>query len=161
MKKRILALLCAATLSIGLLTGCGGSSSKPEEKAGETETITVAASAVPHADILNEAAMPAPEKYDINRYTREVFRMFDNEKTRKVTLVCDNSVMKGIIDQFGTDVIIKHKDKNHFIAKVRACTSPTFYGWVFQWGGQIKITAPKAAVEEYREMARKVLEQGG
>ena len=56
MKKRILALLCAATLSIGLLTGCGGSSSKPEEKAGETETITVAASAVPHADILNEAA---------------------------------------------------------------------------------------------------------
>lgn len=56
MKKRILALLCAATLSIGLLTGCGGSSSKPEEKAGETETITVAASAVPHADILNVAA---------------------------------------------------------------------------------------------------------
>ena len=56
MKKRILALLCAATLSIGLLTGCGGSSSKSEEKAGETETITVAASAVPHADILNEAA---------------------------------------------------------------------------------------------------------
>ena len=56
MKKRILALLCAATLSIGLLTGCGGSSSKPEEKAGETKTITVAASAVPHADILNVAA---------------------------------------------------------------------------------------------------------
>lgn len=112
-------------------------------------------------DILSEAAMPAPEKFDINRYTREVFRMFDNEKTRKVTLVCDNSVMKGIIDQFGPDVIIKHKDKNHFIAKVRACTSPTFYGWVFQWGGQVRITAPKAAVEEYREMARKVLEQGG
>lgn len=56
MKKRILALLCAATLSIGLLTGCGGSSSKPEEKSGEAEVITVAASAVPHADILNVAA---------------------------------------------------------------------------------------------------------
>ncbi len=62
MKKRILALLCAATLSIGLLTGCGGSSSKPEEKSGETQTITVAASAVPHADILNEAAKVLKEQ---------------------------------------------------------------------------------------------------
>ena len=62
MKKRILALLCAATLSIGLLTGCGGSSSKTEEKSGETETITVAASAVPHADILNEAAKVLKEQ---------------------------------------------------------------------------------------------------
>ncbi len=38
------------------------------------------------------------------------------------------------------------------------CASPTFYSWVFQWGGKIRIEGPDAAVEEYKEMARKALE---
>ena len=109
-------------------------------------------------DILPEPAMPAPEDFDISRYTSEVFRMYDTEKTRTVTLACDNSIMKGIIDTFGMDVPVKYKNKSQFSVKVDVCTSPTFYSWVFQWEGRVKILAPKSVAAEYREMLQKALD---
>ena len=85
--------------------------------------------------------------------------MYDNQEQQKVTLLCDNSVMKGVIDQFGTNIAIKCVDQNHFSTKVIVCTSQTFYAWIFQWKGAIKIEGPKGVVEEYRKMARAVLEE--
>ena len=38
-------------------------------------------------DILRRKAQPAPEGFDIARYTREVFRMYDNEEPKEVTLL--------------------------------------------------------------------------
>lgn len=34
----------------------------------------------------------------------------------------------------------------------------TFYSWVFQWGGKVRIEGPEDAVTEYKEIARKALE---
>lgn len=60
MKKRVLALIGAAVLAAGALTGCG--------KSADDKTIKVAASAVPHAEIL-EQAKPILEKQG---YTLEI-----------------------------------------------------------------------------------------
>jgi hypothetical protein len=94
-------------------------------------------------DILEENARPVPQDFDIARYTREVFRMFDNEEPKTVTLLCHNEVMKGVIDIFGMDIRVRKADADHFRTKVTACTSPTFYSWVFQWGGKIRIEGEK------------------
>lgn len=109
-------------------------------------------------DILKDDAKPAPKSFDIAHYTREVFRMYDNQEVKKVTLVCCNEVMKGVIDKFGDEITVNKIDSEHFLTRVKVCTSPTFYGWVFQWGGKIRIEAPEEAVEEYKEMARQALE---
>ena len=79
-------------------------------------------------------------------------------KDRSVTLFCDNSVMKGVIDKFGMDIKVQVRDEEHFSTKVMVCASPTFYSWVFQWGGKIKITAPKDVVKGYRELVKKAME---
>ena len=55
MKKKILALALAGVLVVGALTGCGSSKSESSEKKTEDKKITVAASATPHAEILEEA----------------------------------------------------------------------------------------------------------
>ena len=55
MKKKILALALAGALVVGALTGCGSSKSESSEKKTEDKKITVAASATPHAEILEEA----------------------------------------------------------------------------------------------------------
>ena len=75
MKKKVLAGLLVSVFAISALAGCGGSSSasKPAEtKAAETtaaadaEVITVAASAVPHAEILEQAKpILAEQGYDL------------------------------------------------------------------------------------------------
>ena len=70
MKKKVLAGLLVSVFAISALAGCGGSSSasKPAETqaAAEAEVITVAASAVPHAEILEQAKpILAEQGYDL------------------------------------------------------------------------------------------------
>lgn len=55
MKKKILALALVGVLVVGALTGCGSSKSESSEKKTDDKKITVAASATPHAEILEEA----------------------------------------------------------------------------------------------------------
>ena len=51
--------------------------------------------------------------------------------------------MKTIIDRFGDDVETEPVGKEHFIATVTASTSNTFFGWLFSFGGDMKIIAPQ------------------
>ncbi|MCH5248597.1 MAG: metal ABC transporter substrate-binding protein [Lachnospiraceae bacterium] len=53
MKKRVVASLLATVLAFGVLTGCGNNSAPAAKEKG---TIKIAASATPHAEILEEAA---------------------------------------------------------------------------------------------------------
>ena len=110
-------------------------------------------------DILEDAAKPAPDDFDVARYTREVFRMYDNEEPKKVTLLCENTTMKGVIDKFGNSITVRKADPEHFRTSVMVCTSPTFYSWVFQWGGKIRIERPETVAAEYRDMARRAYEK--
>ncbi len=108
-------------------------------------------------EILAQEARPEPKDFDVARYTREVFRMYDKQEPVAVKLLCDNDVMKGVVDQFGRDVVVKRADKEHFRIKVNVCISPTFYSWVFQWEGRVRIEGPAKVVEGYQEMVRKAL----
>ena len=64
MKKKILALALAGVLVVGALTGCGSSKSESSEKKTDDKKITVAASATPHAEILEEAKTLLKDKGD-------------------------------------------------------------------------------------------------
>ena len=66
MKKKVIAWIAVAALSVSALTGCGS-------KGADDKTIKVAATAVPHAEIL-EAAKPLLEEQG---YTLEV-QVFDD-----------------------------------------------------------------------------------
>ena len=55
MKKKILALALAGVVVVGALTVCGSSKRESSDKKTDDKKITVAASATPHAEILEEA----------------------------------------------------------------------------------------------------------
>lgn len=66
--KKFGAFLLAGVLAIGALTGCGSTDKKAEGSTGSTDSkvIKVAASATPHAEILEEAKpLLAKEGYDL------------------------------------------------------------------------------------------------
>lgn len=78
--------------------------------------------------------------------------MFATQETTEVKLLCENGIMKAIIDKFGLKIRTKAIDADHFQATVKVCTSPTFYRWVFGWGGMIKIGGPEEVIAEYKNM---------
>lgn len=101
--------------------------------------------------VIEEKAVKKPDGFNISDYGKKIFRMFGGEETL-VTLECKNELMKYIIDQFGIEVETEAKTDDTFIAKVPVELSPTFYGWIFQFAGQMKILEPAEAVDEYRRM---------
>ena len=101
--------------------------------------------------ILEKESYPQPEKFDLNDFTKTVFKMFEGDVV-EVDLRCDNSLMKTIIDKFGEDVTTLAYDMNSFRVIVDIAASPTFYGWVFGFSGKIQILGPENVKEEYKKM---------
>lgn len=89
-----------------------------------------------------------PEGYDISEFCRQVFMMYDAQVCT-VELLCENSMMKTIIDRFGDKVDTAVTDCTHFKATVEVSCGPTFYAWIFTYAGKIRIVSPKNIVEEY------------
>ena len=96
-------------------------------------------------------AVPKPVGFDPAVFVKSVFSMYDGPML-DVTLKCENTLMKTIVDRFGEDVHTEIAGVNHFYAKVSVLASKTFYGWLFGMDGAIEITAPAEAVKAYRDM---------
>lgn len=98
----------------------------------------------------------ASDDFDIADYVRKMFRMY-GEDTVKVTLKCKNNVMKSVIDRFGIDVETSlYADGQHFRAIVEVSASQTFFGWVFQFGGDIQIVKPERVKQDFYEMGQHI-----
>lgn len=90
--------------------------------------------------------------FDPAEYVRKVFGMYpDNLCT--VELLCDNEVMRNVIDRFGENVQTETVDEQHFRATVEVAPSPPFFSWVFTFSGKIRIVSPAAVLEEMQDMA--------
>lgn len=100
---------------------------------------------------LEHTAVQTPD-FDPAEYVRKVFGMYpDNLCT--VELLCDNEVMRSVIDRFGENVRTETVDDRHFRATVEVAPSPPFFSWVFTFGGKIRIISPLTVLEEMRDMA--------
>ena len=102
-------------------------------------------------EVLDEEAIAKPEDYSVEHYTRETFRMYSSNIPTEVTLLCENRAMNAIVDQFGIDIEVTEAGPEHFRVTSNVCPGPTFYRWIFGWGGQIRIESPAWIREEYRQ----------
>lgn len=101
--------------------------------------------------VLAKDVIPMPEDFDIENFTKEVFFMFSGQKV-EVDLRCDNSLMKTMVDRFGEDVTTLAYDMTSFRLITEVSASPTFFGWVFGFGGKIQILGPESVKEQYKQM---------
>lgn len=101
--------------------------------------------------ILDESAVKKPKGFNVDDYSDKVFKMYDGDEAI-VELECDNSLMKYIVDRYGVDVETEIHNEETFIARVPATLSPTFFAWVFQFEGRIKIRKPITALEKFEKI---------
>ena len=92
----------------------------------------------------------------VAKYNAQVFKMYGGE-TVKVTLVFDARMIDYIYEKFGMDTKIRPCEDDSFTANVEVQLSPTFWGWLFQFTGQMRITAPEWVCDEYMEMLKKAI----
>lgn len=96
------------------------------------------------------------EKIDMAAYAKKTFGMFAGEE-KTVRLLCDNSMIGVIVDEFGTEVAIRKEDDNHVVAHMDVAVSPQFFGWLAGLGDRIEILAPADVREAYKSYLAKII----
>lgn len=91
----------------------------------------------------------------IARYKSSIFKMFGGE-TVKVTMEFDRIVIDSIYDKFGSKTKISPCGER-FTAKVDVQISPTFWGWLFQFAGKMRILEPTSVKEKYLERLQETI----
>lgn len=108
--------------------------------------------------ILEADAVPMPSDFSINKYINTGFHMY-NSKAETVELICDNSVMDSVIDRFGEAVQTYANDMETFRAVVDVAVNHVFFGWIFGFGGKVKIKSPEDVKEKYYSMLKVAYER--
>lgn len=97
-------------------------------------------------------------KFDLAAYSNATFTMYSG-KIEPVTIKCPDKFAGVIIDKFGKKVKFIPTPDGQYTVTVDATLTPTFYSWVFTFGGEMTITAPEKAVKEYKEQLKNALEK--
>lgn len=107
-------------------------------------------------ELLERSAVPRPRNYSIGDFAEKAFQLFDSEHAR-VELLCENDMMNTVLDHFGDKVSPVQQDEEHFSFTAEVSLSPTFFAWIFEFGGAIKILSPQSAKDAYRELLEKAM----
>ena len=92
---------------------------------------------------------------EVAEYTEQVFKMFGG-KQEDVTLKFDRSLIGVVYDKFGEDTHMVASGENECTANVKVQVSPTFWGWLCQFAGHMKITGPQNVIDQYGEHINKL-----
>ena len=111
-----------------------------------------------HPEIMDEKAVKRPDDFNLDDYSMPIFDMFEGPERVAVKLEVKNELAKYIVDRFGNKLKTQQVSDDTFTVTVDVSLSPTFYAWVFQFEGKMRILSPKRAANKMKEMAGKVLE---
>ena len=110
--------------------------------------------------VLEEKGDPLPDKKKIDRFLNSLFDMETGEMT-EVTLECKDEIAEVIKERFGEGTDTWRSTQGSFYIKVPVSVSPAFYGWVFKFGGMIRIAAPATVKAAYLKKAADAVKMAG
>ena len=88
---------------------------------------------------------------NVDDYTGQTFKMFAGPKVN-VTLEFSKNLIGSIYDKFGEDTVIRSIGEDRYTTRVQIQKSPTFWGWLFQFAGDMKILKPQGLIIEYKKL---------
>lgn len=108
----------------------------------------------------NEFYNPLSRDIDIGKYIKSVFFMYGSEKNKltRINLRVHKSVTGAFIDKFGSDFPVLKKCDDWLEICVYVQLSPTFFGWIFQFGNLVEIITASVR-QEYLDYLNAVLRQ--
>lgn len=73
-----------------------------------------------------------------------------NGKLETITLKFSKKLIGVIYDKFGEDTAVWRDENGEYTATVKVQISPTFWGWLFQFGGKMRVMSPAPICEEMK-----------
>lgn len=88
---------------------------------------------------------------EISGYTERTFKMYGGQPVN-ITIEFNDKLIGVVYDKFGENTKMIRTDVSKCIATVKVQISPTFWGWMFQFGKQMRIISPPSLIDEYNRL---------
>jgi len=108
-------------------------------------------------DPITDVAMSLRE--DVSEYTEQAFKMYGGDPV-DIVIEYDEKLIGVVYDKFGEGTKMMRSADDKIIATVKVRISPTFWGWLFQFGKQMRILSPDSVKQEYKKQVALLTEQG-
>ena len=110
-------------------------------------------------EVLNE---PVSQKAldlrnEVAGYTERVFKMYGGQPV-DIVIEFEDKLIGVVYDKFGENTKMIRTGENKCVATVKVQISPTFWGWLFQFGKQMRILSPAHLIDEHRKMIKRLIE---
>ena len=92
----------------------------------------------------------------VAEYTEQAFKMFGGQ-TEDIVLEFDHTLIGVVYDRFGEATQMMNTSDTKCIASVKVQISPVFWGWLFQFAGQMDIISPAYIQREYQARALSIV----
>lgn len=83
-------------------------------------------------------------------YTEQAFKMFGGQ-LEDVVLEFDRSLIGAVYDRFGESTKMMATSDKKCVASVKVQISPVFWGWLFQFSGQMKVISPEHVIQIWQK----------
>lgn len=82
-------------------------------------------------------------------YVKQVFKMYNGPAT-DITIEFDDKLIGVIQDKFGEETKIVRTSPSRCVASIKVQISPVFWGWIFQFVGEMSIVSPEQVRDNYK-----------
>ena len=97
-------------------------------------------------------------KLDVSVYGKNVFSMYNGESI-PVKMRFRNDLAGVVLDRFGRDSMLIPDGDEYFTFTATVAVSPSFLGWLSQFGGRAKVLYPESVVQEHKKLLEQALAQ--
>ena len=91
----------------------------------------------------------------IDCFTEQAFKMYGGQPV-DITIQFSDKLIGVVYDKFGEDTKMVRINENNCVASVKVQISPTFWGWLFQFGKQMTVLSPEGVINEYKQRLREL-----
>ena len=105
-----------------------------------------------HIEVVEESVMSdeAIAKIDgVAAFTEQAFKMFSGEP-EDVVIQFSKELIGPVFDKFGEDTPMMAVNDTMCAATVHVQISPTFFGWLAQFGNKMRVISPDGVIEQYK-----------
>lgn len=94
-------------------------------------------------------------RQEMAQYTEQAFKMYGGQ-LEDVVLEFEDTLVGVVFDKFGENTPMMRVGEKKCVATVKVRVSPTFWGWLFQFAGEMRVLSPQWVMEGYRAQAAKL-----
>ena len=93
---------------------------------------------------------------EVAGYTERAFKMYEGQPV-DIVIEFDDKLIGVVYDKFGENTKMIRTHEHRCVATVKVQISPTFWGWMFQFGKQMRILSPANLIEERKNKIRELI----